>query len=79
VIGYGAIGQACRAMGVALGMRVLVSDPHVRVRRAGSSRCDLATLLAASDYVVCLAIANEQTENLMNDAAFVRMKRAPAS
>ena len=25
--------------------------------------------------VVCLAIANEQTENLMNDAAFARMKR----
>ena len=27
-----------------------------------------------SDFVICLAIANEATENLMNAAAFARMK-----
>ncbi len=31
-------------------------------------------MLAHSDYVVCLAIANEETENLMDAAAFARMK-----
>ena len=31
-------------------------------------------MLARSDYVICLAIANEETENLMNAAAFARMK-----
>jgi D-3-phosphoglycerate dehydrogenase len=32
-----------------------------------------ADLLARSDFVVCLAIANEQTENLMNAEAFAQM------
>ncbi len=34
----------------------------------------LPELLAKSDFVICLAIANEATENLMNDAAFAAMK-----
>jgi D-3-phosphoglycerate dehydrogenase len=34
----------------------------------------LEILLAESDFVVCLAIANEETENLMNVAAFALMK-----
>ena len=29
---------------------------------------------AASDYVVCLAVANEQTENLIGQAALARMQ-----
>jgi len=36
---------------------------------------DLPGLLAAADYVVCLATATPETENLMNDAAFALMKR----
>jgi D-3-phosphoglycerate dehydrogenase len=62
-------------MGTALGMRVLVNDPHVRVGEVGIEQVGFSEALAESDYVVCLAIANEQTENLMNDAAFMRMKR----
>lgn len=78
VIGYGAIGKRVAEVGVALGMRVRVCDPHARVSGAGIEQCTLEELLAASDYVVCLAIANEQTENLMNDDAFGRMKRGAA-
>ncbi len=74
VIGYGAIGRRVAAVGAALGMRVLVSDPHARVTQAGLEQRELAVVLAASDYVVCLAVANEQTENLMNDAAFMAMR-----
>ena len=74
VIGYGAIGRRVAAVGHALGMRVLVSDPHVRAVEAGVEAVEFGALLASSDYVVCLAIANEQTENLMNDAAFARMQ-----
>ena len=33
-------------------------------------------MLAKSDYVICLAVANEETEKLMNEAAFARMKPA---
>jgi D-3-phosphoglycerate dehydrogenase / 2-oxoglutarate reductase len=75
VIGYGAIGKRVAAVGAFLGMRVLVSDPEVKVTEAGMEQVTFEALLEAADYVVCLAIANEQTENLMNDAAFARMKR----
>ena len=34
----------------------------------------LDDLLARADYVICLAIANEETENLLDAAAFARMK-----
>src|SRR5260221_12513915 len=74
VIGYGAIGRRVAGLGVALGMRVMVCDPHARVAEAGMQQGALEDLLAAADYVGCLAIANEETENLMNDDAFARMK-----
>jgi D-3-phosphoglycerate dehydrogenase len=35
---------------------------------------DLPDLLAQSDFVVCLALATEATENLMNAQAFAQMK-----
>src|SRR6267378_4037776 len=76
VIGYGAIGARLAALGAALGMRVLAADPHVRVPAGeGVEQMDLPGLLAAADYVVCLATATPETENLMNDAAFALMKR----
>jgi len=75
IIGYGAIGRRVAEVCVLLGATVRVSDPHAKVSATGIAQCSLDELLAASDYVVCLAIANEQTENLMNDATFGRMKR----
>ena len=71
VIGYGAIGREVARVGEALGMKVLVSDPYA----SGVAAVPLDTLLAQSDYVVPLAVANEETENLMNAAAFGKMKR----
>lgn len=70
IIGYGAIGREVARVARALGMRVLVSDPHVR----DVEQTPLDELLARSDYVVPLATATAQTENLMNDAAFAKMK-----
>lgn len=75
VIGYGGIGRRVASLGRALGMRVVVSDPNARVAEAGLQQASLEDLLGAADYVVCLAIASEETENLMNDVAFARMKR----
>src|SRR4029453_15951421 len=37
---------------------------------------DLDTLLSQSDFVICLVIANEETENLMNTANFAKMKKS---
>jgi len=74
VIGYGQISRYLCRLAQALGMRVLVSDPHARVEDAALAQVELAQLLAVSDYVVCLAVASAQTENLMNAAAFAAMK-----
>jgi len=74
VIGYGQIGRHVVALGHALGMRVLVSDPHVNVSDAALVQVPLQQLLAESDHVVCLAVATPETENLMNAAAFAAMK-----
>jgi D-3-phosphoglycerate dehydrogenase len=74
VIGYGAIGRyLCRA-GHALGMRVLASDPHTKVAESHVTQVHLETLLAESDFVVPLAVATPATENLIDAAAFARMK-----
>jgi D-3-phosphoglycerate dehydrogenase len=74
VIGYGQISRYLCPLGAALGMRVLVSDPHAQVDDARFAQVAMESLLEQSDYVVCLAIAVEETENLMNDAAFARMR-----
>jgi len=70
VIGYGAIGRELVRVAEALGMRVLVCDPYV----SGTKMVSMEKLLAGSDYVVPLAVATAETENLMNDAAFAAMK-----
>lgn len=71
VIGYGAIGREVVRVGRALGMRVLVNDPYV----GDIEHTPLDQLLEESDYVVPLAVATAETENLMNAAAFARMKK----
>ena len=80
IIGYGAIGRAVAPLAAHLGMRVLISDPYVTVEESSSrqvdlQQVDLATLLASSDHVVCLAVANEATENLINAEALGRMRK----
>jgi D-3-phosphoglycerate dehydrogenase / 2-oxoglutarate reductase len=74
IIGYGAIGQYLAPLGVALGMSVLVSDPHRQVSEPGLRQVAFETLLAQADFVVCLAVATAATENLMDAAAFARMQ-----
>ncbi len=75
IIGYGAIGRAVAPLAAHLGMQVLISDPFVTVEEPDFHQVDLPTLLANSDHVVCLAIANQATENLINAQSFARMKR----
>jgi len=75
IIGYGAIGRAVAPLAAGMGMRVLISDPHATVEEPGFQQVDLATLLASSDHVVCVAVANEATESLINAEAFAQMRR----
>lgn len=74
VIGHGAIGSDLCALGLALGMRVLVNTPEPVAPRPGLQQVGLRELLAGSDFVVCLAPANAQTANLMNAEAFAAMQ-----
>jgi D-3-phosphoglycerate dehydrogenase len=69
VIGYGAIGREVARIGQALGMRVLVNDPYQQV-----AQVPLDELLKESDYVVPLAVATPETENLIGSDAFSKMK-----
>jgi D-3-phosphoglycerate dehydrogenase len=68
IIGYGQIGRRLAQLGLALGMRVLVNDPHVEVTGPELTQTDLGTLLAESNFVVVLAVATAETENLIGAA-----------
>ena len=74
IIGYGRISRALAPLLLAIGVKVLVSDPYAQVDDQRLVKLPLEELLEQSDSVICLAIANEETENLMNAAAFARMK-----
>jgi D-3-phosphoglycerate dehydrogenase / 2-oxoglutarate reductase len=74
IIGYGSIGRALAPIAKALGMKVLVADPFATIDDADIRHLPLDDLLGRADYVVCLAIANEQTENLIGQAALARMQ-----
>lgn len=75
VIGYGQIARYLCPIAQALGMRVLVTDPEADVHHPAITQTSLPDLLTAADYVVCLAPANEATENLMNAKSFALMKQ----
>ena len=75
IIGYGAIAQEIAPVALSLGMRVLVSDPYKTIGAPSLSQVEFGTLLRESDFVLCLAVATEETENLMDASAFAGMKR----
>jgi D-3-phosphoglycerate dehydrogenase len=74
ILGYGAIGRRMAEIGLALGMEVLASDPHKTIADPGVAQVAMPELLERSDFVVCLVVATEETENLMDASAFAAMK-----
>ena len=71
VIGYGQIGREVVRLGEAFGMKILISDPFA----LGVKTVSLEELLARSDYVVPLAVATPETENLIGEKALALMKK----
>jgi D-3-phosphoglycerate dehydrogenase len=71
IIGYGAIGREVARITEALGMRVLINDPYV----SGVKSTALEKLLSEADFVVPLAVATAETENLINEKSLSKMKR----
>jgi D-3-phosphoglycerate dehydrogenase len=74
IIGYGSIGRYLALLGIALGMEVMVADPFATATDARIKQVPLEQLLGRADYVVCLAVANEATENLIGHDALARMQ-----
>jgi D-3-phosphoglycerate dehydrogenase / 2-oxoglutarate reductase len=72
IIGYGAIGREVARVARALGMRVLVNDPY----RNDIQQTSLDELLRQSDFVVPLAVATAETENLIGGDSLSKMKRS---
>jgi D-3-phosphoglycerate dehydrogenase len=73
IIGYGSIGRYLAGIAKVLGMEILVADPFATVDDAAIRHLPLDDLLDKADFVVCLAVANEKTENLIGQAAVARM------
>jgi D-3-phosphoglycerate dehydrogenase len=71
VIGYGAIGREVVRLGKAFGMHVLINDPYSKDIQS----TELEQLLRQSDYVVPLAVATTETENLIGEPQFAAMKK----
>ena len=78
LVGYGQIGRRVAVRALALGMRVLVSDPFVdpSVISADSAEpVELATLLGASDAVSLHARVTADNHGLVGRSELARMKR----
>jgi D-3-phosphoglycerate dehydrogenase len=73
VIGFGAIAERLCRSAKALGMRVLVRDPYKDVP-ASYEQVGMDELLLQADFVVPLAVATEETEDLIGTAEFAAMK-----
>lgn len=75
IIGYGSIGRRLASVADSLGMSVQIADPHVVIDDRRFRQVDLEEVLSASDHVVCLAVATDATENLIDARALRLMKR----
>ena len=76
IIGLGAIGRKVADIAKAFGAHVIYYSASGRPVQEGYEQVDLNTLLRTSDVISVHAPLNEYTENLMDKAAFAKMKRS---
>ena len=77
LIGFGNIARALVPKALGFGLRVMAYTPRLRPEDAPQGvevTNELATLLAASDYVSIHSPLTEETAHLINDAALAKMK-----
>jgi len=74
IIGYGPLGRSVAELVLAFGMHVLVSDPYVIVEHDRIEQVDLPDLLRRAHFVLPLAVATPETENLIDANALSRMR-----
>jgi D-3-phosphoglycerate dehydrogenase len=77
VIGFGTIGRELVRLAAPLGMRTVVTTPHLSPRdaaEAGVEGVELETLLAESDVVVVCCRLTPETHHLLDAGRLARMK-----
>lgn len=74
IVGYGAIGRRVADIALAFGMRVLTKN-RSRIADPRVTQTDLDTLLCESDVVTLHCPLNEDSADLMDAAAFSKMKK----
>lgn len=75
IIGYGTIGQYLAKLARGFGMKLIVNDPYITAENAPDlQQCSLDTLLARSDFVVCLAPATAATTHMIDLARLQQMR-----
>ncbi|WP_237216212.1 NAD(P)-dependent oxidoreductase [Falsiroseomonas oryziterrae] len=73
LIGYGRIARRIAGIATAMRMHVLANDPHAQIE--GAEAATLDRLLAESDVIMPLAVANESTRHVINARSLAAMKR----
>jgi D-3-phosphoglycerate dehydrogenase len=56
-------------------MKVLVHDPYITIAGKHAHKASFQDVLAGAGFLTCLAFAADETENLMNKAAFSALKQ----
>lgn len=74
VVGYGAIGRRVAALGLDLGMKVLLYSRTRKDAPQGCTWTDLKTLFRESDVVSLHCPLNDQTRHLVNEELLALMK-----
>ncbi|WP_368414843.1 NAD(P)-dependent oxidoreductase [Falsiroseomonas sp.] len=75
LIGYGRIARRVAQIAVAMRMRVLANDPYATIADPGVESVPMDRLLAESDVVMPLAVANDATRHVVDAAALAAMRR----
>ena len=76
IIGLGNIGRRVASIAKAFGAHVIYTSPSGSPKQEGYCQVDMDTLLASSDIISVHAPLNNYTENLINAAAFKKMKKS---
>jgi D-3-phosphoglycerate dehydrogenase len=75
IIGFGPLGHRVAELALAFGMTVLVHDPYVTVEHGDIEQVELDELLKRAEFVLPLAVATEETENLIGAPQLRLMRR----
>ena len=74
IIGLGNIGRRVASIAEAFGCHIIYASPSGSAPQDGYHQVDMDTLLMTSDIISVHAPLNQYTENLMDGAAFHKMK-----